>query len=283
MTRIIRIPLFISLALLFLCIWRPASAQESLLGAGDVVKITVYGQQDLETTTRVSKEGKITFPLIGEVMVGGLSSSQAEAEIAGRLLQGNFVKNPQVNLFVMERHEAENDLVTILGQVNHPGRFPVDTLSVAGAENIGRAGGAESIVGILALAGGVTAEAADYLTLTKKENGATKNYNVDLVALLKDGDLSQNYPLSGGDIVLVPHMDVFYIYGEVQKPGRFRLERNMTVMQALSVGGGLTPRGTEKGLIIKRRTKNNDVENIRVGLTDRLQPDDVIYVNESLF
>jgi polysaccharide biosynthesis/export protein len=262
------------LASILLFTWFSAgAAEEARLGAGDVVRIAVYGQNDLSTVARISNSGEITFPLIGEVRLGGLTARQAESAIASSLAQRNIVRNPQVTVFIEQRHSSESDTVTILGQVKTPGRFAAETLSE---------GGAESVVGLLALAGGVNDSAADRLILTREEKGKQKKYEVDLVALLKNGDLAQNLTLVAGDVVFVPRMDVFYVYGEVHSPGRFRLERDMSVMQAIAVSGGLTPRAKEKGLTLKRRV-GDKIVSYDVQLTDVLKPDDVLYVRESLF
>lgn len=254
----------------------PADAQglDSELGVGDVVRITVYGQSDLETVARITKEGNITFPLIGEVKIAGLSNRNAEGRIEAMLSQGKFVRNPQVSIFVEERVRQQNEVVTILGQVKKPGRFAVDALSNDGAQ---------SIAGLIALAGGIADDAADYLILAR-EGDVTKNkVRVDLDALLRYGDLSQNYEVAGGDIVLIPAMDVFYVYGAVEKPGRYRLDRGTTVMQAISVAGGLTDRGTEKGLAITRRNDSGEMKKMNSGLNDTLRPNDVVVVGERLF
>jgi len=249
------------------------AAEETRLGPGDVVRIAVYGQNDLGTVARIGNSGEITFPLIGEVTIGGLSTRQAENEIAGLLAQRNIVKDPQVTVFVEQRQSSQRDTVTILGQVKSPGRFASETLYEGGAANV---------VGLLALAGGVTDSAADHLIVTRKEGGQQKKYVVDLVALLKDGDLAQNYSLLAGDVVFVPRMDVFYVYGEVRNPGRFRLERDMTVMQSIAVSGGLTPRASEKDVTLKRR-EGDKIASRSVQLTEVLKPDDVLYVKESIF
>ena len=249
------------------------AAEDTRLGAGDVVRIAVYGQNDLSTVARIGNSGEITFPLIGEVAIGGLSTREAENAIASLLEQRNIVRNPQVTLFVEQHQSTERDTVTILGQVKAPGRFPAETLTE---------GGAETIVGLLALAGGVTDSAGDRLILTRKEGAGQKKHEVDLVALLNDGDLTQNHSLLAGDVVFVPRMDVFYVYGEVQNPGRFRLERDMTVMQAIAVSGGLTPRASDKDLTLKRRLADK-IESYEVELTQVLEPDDVLYVKASLF
>ncbi|MBA3564534.1 MAG: polysaccharide biosynthesis/export family protein [Gammaproteobacteria bacterium] len=257
------------LAVLLICVAGPALAQDITLGAGDVVRISVYGQSDLDTVARITNEGDISFPLVGEVQIAGLTARQAEVTLARLLSEGNFVRNPQVGLFIEQRSTAERDAVTILGQVNRPGRYAVEAISDAGAE---------TIVGLIALAGGVQDDAADHLILTREEEGENTTYRVDLVALLRAGDVSQNHALDAGDIVFAPRMDVFYIYGEVEKPDRYRLERDMTVMQAISVSGGLTQFGTEKGIRIKRRNQEGEIVDYRAKLTDLLRPDDVVHV-----
>ena len=100
--------------------------------------------------------------------------------------------------------------------------------------------------------------------------------------LVNNGNLKADITLNNGDVVLVPEMEVFYIYGEVQKPGRYQLDRDMTVMQGLSVASGLTPRGSIKGIELNRLT-GNEMKNYKSNLDDRLQPNDVVYVKTSVF
>ena len=111
------------LAILMVTVGSWVQAADVPLGAGDVVKITVFGNSDLTVETRVSEAGSISFPLVGEVKVGGLSSNQAEKKIADLLDKGGFIRNPQVNLMVTEMQSQQ---VSVLGQVNKPGRYPVD-------------------------------------------------------------------------------------------------------------------------------------------------------------
>jgi polysaccharide export outer membrane protein len=101
--------------------------------------------------------------------------------------------------------------------------------------------------------------------------------------MLNNGALGKNYELAGGDIIFVPRASTFYIYGEVLKPGAYRLEKNMNVMQALSLGGGITPRGTQRGIEIRRQGVDGKPTKIHAELTDPVQADDVVYVKESLF
>jgi polysaccharide export outer membrane protein len=267
--------LFLYVLLVFSLVGRLALAGDAtLLGAGDVVKITVYGQPDLTTVTRIAESNKITFPLIGDVTIGGLSTANAENKIGRMLTSRGFVKNAQVNIFVEQRLQTRANTVTILGQVDRPGKYSLESPTVEGVQ---------TLVDLLAASGGTGEFAADYLMLIKKSGKKEKKIRVDLIELLQEGEFEKNnYKLEGGDVVFVPEMDVFYIYGQVQRPGRYRLVRDMTVMQALSVGGGITDRGSEKGIQIKRRVKGS-TSTRDAKPTDRLFKDDVIYVKESLF
>lgn len=243
-----------------------ASAGELLLGPADVLKISVYNNPDLAVDTRVSESGFITFPLIGQVAVAGLPTAAAEKKIAALLESGGFVKKPQVNIIVSL---LQSQQVSVLGQVNRPGRYPID--------------GSRTMLDVLALAGGVSVEGGDVVSVIRKRNGATTKDIVDIVAMTRSGDLKNDFELSGNDILYVERAPHFYIYGEVQHAGMFRLERSMTVLQALAAGGGLTPRGTERGLRIKRRDAAGVLQVLDAKYDDLVQVDDVLYVRESLF
>lgn len=236
------------------------------LATGDLVRINVYNHPDLNTETRITEGGAVRFPLVGEVVVSGATADEAAKRIAKALEQGGFIRNPQVNLVVLEFRGQE---VSVLGQVNRPGRFPLQKAS--------------RITDVLAMAGGVTPTAADTLVLISDRGGKTQRQEIDLNALFREGGSNLNVQVANGDILYAAREPRFYIYGEVQRPGTFRLEKNMSVVQALSVGGGLTQRGTQKGLRILRRSAEGRMEEIQAGLADLLQPDDVVFVRESLF
>ncbi len=265
----LRLALLALLAQLLLMFSTGAAAQAVgyRLGAGDVVKITVYNQPDLTMETQIKDTGQITFPLIGDVPIGGLDKGAAEALIATRLKDGGFVKQPQVNLLVVQYRSQQ---VSVLGQVAKPGRYPIDSVT--------------SLVDLLALAGGVNPTGADTVTVIKKDaEGKTSRIEVDLNRLYESKDLAENLQVAANDVIFVPRAPTFYIYGEVQKPGVYKLERNMTVMQALSVGGGLTPRGTERGIVVNRRNTEGKVDSGTVTLNQQLRENDVVYVKQSLF
>ncbi|MET3132133.1 polysaccharide export outer membrane protein [Oxalobacteraceae bacterium GrIS 1.11] len=251
---------------LLACTLGTAGAAEILLGAGDVLKISVYGSPDLSLDTRVSEAGAITFPLVGTVPVGGLSVAAAEKKIGGMLETGGFIRKAQVNIIVTT---IQSQQVSVLGQVNRPGRYPLE--------------GKRSLMDMLAMAGGLNVDGGDTVSLIRKRNGNTTKDIVDIVEMIRSGDLNRDFDLAGNDVIYVERAPRFYIYGEVQRPGAFRLERAMTVLQALSVGGGLTARGTERGMRIKRRDDTGKMQVLDAKHDDMLQIDDVVYVRESLF
>ena len=244
----------------------------SLLAPGDVVKISVYGHSDLTTDARIAANGAITFPLLGEVFIGELTTIQAEEKIASSLGRGGFVSNALVNIFI-ERSDSLGSSVTVLGQVVRSGQYALQ-------ENSG--GGVRSLIDLLAIAGGISKDSADHLFLIRLQGNQQEKIRVDLVQLLRNGDIQANLLLTDGDIILVPEMDVFYIYGEVKRPGRYKLERNMTVMQALSVASGVTDKGSEKNIYLHRRGLNG-LESLDSKLSDELRPNDVIYIKGSFF
>ena len=237
------------------------------LGVGDSIRVTVFQYPDLTTEARVSQKGTITFPLVGEVKVEGLTPAAAGTEIARRLKSGKYLINPQVNVAMTELRSRQ---VSVLGQVNKPGRYALDEASA-------------KLTDILALAGGVSALGADTVSLVLNRNGRQQKMEIDVASMVRTGDLSKNVDLQNGDTVYVHRAPTFYIHGEVRRAGSYRYEENMTVMQAVSLGGGMTERATERGINISRRAANGQLQRVDVKLTDKIQPDDVIHVKEGWF
>jgi len=253
------------------CAWllaSPAWSADSdyLMGTGDVLRITVYGQPELTTEARVGESGGITFPLIGEVKMAGNTPAQGETEIAKRLNKGGFILDPFVTLNVVQYRGQQ---VTVLGQVNRPGKYALEKVS--------------RVTEVLALAGGVAGDGADRVTLVRTRDDKTEYRDIDLIALFRPGGEDGNEVVQDGDIVNVARQPMFYIYGEVQRPGAFRLVQNMSVVQALSMGGGVTVRGTQRGIRILRRDASGAMQEMEAQLADMVEKDDVIYVKESLF
>jgi polysaccharide export outer membrane protein len=243
-----------------------AGAAEVLLGPGDVVRVSVYGSPDLSTETRVSESGSMTFPLLGDVQVGGLTTQQAEKKIGSMLEKGGYLKRAQVNLLVTTLASQQ---VSVLGQVNRVGRYPIE--------------GTRKVLDLLAMAGGISAEGGDMVTLVRNRDGKVTRETIDLVDMVRKGELDRDYEVASGDIIFVERAPRAYIMGEVQRPGPFRIERSMTLQQALSAGGGLTMRGSQRSLHVIRRDAHGVQHTIEAKADDLVQPDDVIAVPESWF
>jgi polysaccharide export outer membrane protein len=246
----------------------PASAEpEYLLAPGDILKISVFKNPDLSLDVRVSESGAIGYPLIGSVPVKGLTLPAAEGKIAQMLRDGGFVVNPQVNILLTT---GFGNLVSVIGEVNKSGRYSVDS-----------AGG--HVSGMLAAAGGVGPMGGEIVSVSGVRNGKPFRRDVDIVKMSSTGNTADDIELIGGDTVYVNRAPMFYIYGQVQKPGQYRLERAMTVIQALATGGGVTGKGTQRGIVRHRRDANGKVKEEGVSMDDDVQDRDVIYVKESLF
>jgi polysaccharide export outer membrane protein len=248
---------------------QPASTVplEYHIGPGDILKISVFKNPDLTLQARVSEVGAISFPLIGSVQVSDLTLPAAEKKIGELLKAGGFVVNPQVNILL---ETAFGNQVSVLGEVNKPGRYPLDA-----------AGG--HLSGMLATAGGIMPTGSDTVIVSGVRGGKPFRRDIDVVRAEMEGNTADDILLAGGDTVFVNHQPMFYIYGQVQKAGQYRLERGMTVMQALAVGGGITTKGTRRGIVLHRRDAQGKVAEIEVSLDDDVKDADVIYVKESLF
>jgi polysaccharide export outer membrane protein len=247
-----------------------AIAQDKLeypLGAGDTIRVQVFQNPDLTIETRVSESGSATYPLIGSIDLGGLPIAAAEKKIAAALKAGGFVQQPQVNITLIQ---IRGNQVGVLGQVNRPGRFPLETFNTRVSD-------------MLAAAGGATASGDDVAIVSGVRNGKPFRKEIDIPALYLGEQPENDIILSGGDTIYVHRAPVFYIYGETQRPGSYRIERNMTIMQALAQSGGPTVRGTERQLRVHRKAATGVIEQISPELSEVVRSNDVIYVRESLF
>ena len=225
------------------------------LGAGDAVRVIVFQQPDLTTEARVTEKGTIPMPLLGEVKIAGMTQAEAASKIAADLRNGKYLKNPQVSIAVTTLRSRQ---VSVLGLVARPGRYALDDTSVR-------------VTDVLAAAGGIAPGGSDTVTVVR--NG--KQEKVDVV--------TRSYSLQNGDTVYVERAPVFYIYGEVPRGGAYRLEPNMTVVQAIAAGGGITPRGSDRRLKLRRTGPDGKVVETDTKLQDAVQADDVIFVKEALF
>ncbi len=244
-----------------------AAPNEYRLGSGDIIRVSVFQNPDLTLESRITEAGIVSYPLLGNVRLGGLSVTAAEKTIADGLRNGNFVKQPQVTLVVMQ---VRGNQASVLGQVNRPGRYPIEVADMRLSE-------------LLATAGGTAPNGTDIVVLTGTRGGQPYRYEIDLPLLFSPGSRDKDIFVLNGDTVWVDRQQVVYIYGEVQRPGPMRLERDLTVLQALATGGGLTQRGTAKGIVVHRKEANGSIKVIEPTMTDKLRDGDVVFVRESLF
>jgi polysaccharide export outer membrane protein len=258
--------LFAALLLPICAFAQEAAGPDYRLAAGDAIRITVFQNQDMTLETRVSESGTINYPLVGAVKIGGLSIDAAEKRIAQGLRDGGFVKQPQVNIGLMA---VRGNQVSVLGLVSRPGRFPLETTM--------------RVSDVIALAGGVMPTGSDTAIVSGTRDGQPFRKEIDIPSLFAKSNSPDDMVLQGGDVVYVDKAPMFYLYGEAQRPGAYRIERGMTVQQALALGGGPTPRGTEWRLRLDRRGPDGKIERLSPERDEPIQSDDVLYVRESLF
>lgn len=244
----------------------PASADYKL-GAGDQIRVQVYQNPDLTVETRVSEQGTINYPLIGAIELGGTTIGEAEKKIASALRSGNYLKQPQVNIVLLQ---VRGNQVAVLGQVQKPGRFPLETTNTRVSD-------------LLAAAGGVTPMGDDTLIVTGTRNAQPFRKVIDIPGLFLNSRGQDDILVQGGDTIFVNKAPVYYIYGEAQRPGPYRIERGMTVQQAVAQGGGPTARGSLNRLRLTRVGPDGRQVETDARLGDPVLPNDVIFVRESLF
>lgn len=237
------------------------------LGAGDVVRLEVAGRPELSTTLYVSDDGRIPVPLAGPVSVSGKSPAQAAESVATALRAGGILLNPQVTL-VLDKFQSQR--ISVLGAVRSPGRLPLESRT--------------TVFDALAQAGGASEDAGDIVYLMRTAaDGSVSQVPIDMRGPGDSATAPMKIVLAGGDAVYVPKAEQFYISGEVNSANMYRLEPDMTVMQAISRGGGVTPRGSENRLEIRRRGADGKLVVLDATLAERVQPGDVIRVKARLF
>jgi polysaccharide export outer membrane protein len=237
------------------------------LGPGDSIKVQVYQSPDLTVETRVSESGVINYPLVGRINIGGLTLPDAEARIAQALKKNRILKAPQVNINVVQVRGSQ---VAVLGQVSKPGRFPLEAMNVRVSD-------------MLAAAGGITPQGDETVVVAGIRNKKPFRKTIDTAALFSGKGGVDDILVAPGDTIYVSKAPVYYIYGEAQKPGYYKVERGMTVMQAIATGGGITPRGSQSRLVLTRKKSDGQVVELAPKLTDSIQPGDVLFVKESIF
>lgn len=260
-------------ALLLLCsalVWAETSIapRSYVIGSGDEIRITVFGQQELTAEVQVSAAGTVQVPLLGTLAIAGKNAADAAQMIAGRYEAGNFLKNAQVNLLVTK---YRSQVVAILGRVNSPGRLVLE--------------GPTSLTQALAWAGGIAPSGSERLILTRPlANGRQERTEYDLQQMLNyDAGQQPTVWLLDGDTIYVPNAGRFYINGEVHSPGMYPLDRPLNIRQALSAGGGPTARASDSKVKVFRQAADGSVQELTAKPNDQVMDGDVLVVRESLF
>lgn len=257
--------IFLVLMACFLAGGQTARAEYNI-GPSDVLSISVFGEDDLKSEIRVSAEGRITFPLVGVLQVADKNTFQVEKMISDELMQGGFVRNAQVTVNVLEYNSQR---VSVLGHVNRPGRYSLESIT--------------SLLEVIAMAGGIRETGGNQVIITRNIDGHSEKQIVDLHTLLTSTGDNNLFAMQSGDVIYIPKAPLFYIYGQIQEPGSYPVELDLTVVKALSIGGGLTLRGTQRGIVIKRKDEGGNMQDIDVELMDPVLENDVIFIDERLF
>jgi len=248
-----------------------------VIGSHDMLSITVWDQPDLSGKFTVEADGSFTFPLIGRILAGGLTLRDLEGQLRKRLADGYF-KNPQVSVSI-EQYRSQR--IFIVGEVRSPGAYPlvgdmtlIEALARAGSTTV-EAGGEAVIVR-------PPAGRAGSAPVLPNQEGASEVVRIN-IRDLQDGQLSQNIALQDGDTIFVPRAETIYVFGQVKSPGAYPLRgADTTVLQALSLAGGVTDRGSTNRIKIVRIVDGKKVE-LKVKLGDPVKPGDTIIVQERFF
>jgi polysaccharide export outer membrane protein len=227
------------------------------IGPGDVLKITVYGHDDLTRTGVVAPDGRMPFPLIGDVQAGGLTPTELEKRLRD-LLGKDYLVDPQVTIAIQEYRSQK---VFVLGDAEKPGTYPLT--------------GRSSLLDILSQAGGPAKTAGRQIVVvrfpkseTPVEPGTAGStmFRLNLKKLL-DGDGSENISLESGDTVYVPKQTSFFVLGEVKKPGAYGLEKDTSALEAITVAGGFTDRAAPSVAKVLRRRPDGNQETLAIDLS----------------
>lgn len=266
----------------------PNTSADYKVGPRDLLNIKVFDEPEISREDlRVSSQGKITMPLIGQIKVEGLSTRQIETLLQIRYKQEGILKQPQVSVHIKE---FRGRWVLILGAVNQPGRHPMESN--------------ERLMEMLAKAGGIKFDAEGDVAANKirilrpvsEDKGKKQervSMEIDLESMTKGDHPEYNLPMQHRDVIYVPEASRFFITGEVKNPGYYKIkDRDISVVEAVTMAGGLTriAAGNRTKLV---RLKDGKEVTIKVPVEDildgeksadvKIQPNDVIVVPQSYF
>jgi polysaccharide export outer membrane protein len=243
-----------------------------VIGAGDLLKVSVLGAPDSDQEVRVDASGNVSLNFIGAVPVAGKTTEQAQAAIAKKYVAGGFFTDPQVSVFAKE---YVTQGVSVLGEVQKPGVYPIL--------------GARTLFDVLSLAGGTTPKAGKVVSITHRDKPQTPIS----VSLSNDAaeSVRSNVDIYPGDTIVVSKAGIVYIVGDVHRPSGVPMENgSMTVLQAIAMAEGTNPTAKLNGAKLIRKSANGPVE-MPLALKDmlaskspdvHLQAEDIIFVPSSV-
>ena len=228
-----------------------ADPSDYLLGAGDKLQIKVYEAEDLNTTVRVSSRGYVTLPLLGSVLVDGLSAREAE-EMIENSYRVRYIKDPHVSIFVEEHFSRR---VTLMGQFQKPCTY--DYLSK------------QRLMDVMALGGGLSDIAGRVVQVRRYSNlqEGQSVFVVDLDQLIKEGSSDLNIQINSGDVLFVPEAGSFFVDGAVRRPGAYHIKHTTTLQEAFLEAGGLAPYANRERATLIRISEAGNREMIELDLT----------------
>jgi len=238
------------------------------IGPGDVLKITVYDHPDLTTVARVDDLGGISFPLAGQIVIGGQTAAAAAQTITASL-NGGYIVNPQVSVFI---EEFRSKKVVIIGEVVRPGLYELS--------------GPTTILELVSKAGGLTKGAGRSVTVHRSQQSANSreaSFTVNLDEWLESGRGAGDLTLMDGDKVTVAKAGVVYVTGQVNRPAAYIIEPDMTVIKAVTMAGGFTPLASQGRIKIIRKIDGSEQVIEKVSLHEKVAAEDVMVIPESFF
>ncbi len=235
-----------------------AQPQGYVLGPNDGLSVIVYGQNEFNVTTRVKPDGSIVVPLIGKVQAQGKTVLTLADEMTRRLVDGNFLRDPIVNIEVTE---FASSYVRVAGKVGTPGLVPLDR--------------SNRLLDILLRSGWVQDVGSEIIYVRRAAGGQEVQVSTKDLARGTIADVV----LQPGDTVFVPPSELVYLTGAVAAPGSYPLKRDMTVSEVVAMAGGVGPTGSSGKFGLKR----GDAKEIDVTGSEKLQAGDVIRIRERLF
>ncbi|HXM22083.1 MAG TPA: polysaccharide biosynthesis/export family protein [Terriglobales bacterium] len=238
------------------------------IGAGDLIEMSVFDTPELSGKLRVSNTGDISLPLVGSLHVAGLKADDVQSLIRRKFIDGGFLKDPQVTVFVAE---YATQGVSVLGEVKSPGIYP--------------AFGSHHLLDYISVAGGLTPLAGTTITITRVGHpDAPENVKISASAASKPLNNPEILP---GDSIFVERTGLIYVIGEVVRPGGFPMDhdQHLTILQAIALAQG-TSYTAAKGSAKIIRTTLQGRQEIPVNLKNILAakaPDEPLQDNDILF